>query len=80
VKVDACRSCSAPIVWCVSERGARAPMNAEPSPDGTFALREEGSVVIATFVRSEHVGPGRPLHTSHFAVCPDKARWRKPRK
>lgn len=80
MKTDTCRACSAPLIWCVTDRGARAPMNATPDPTvaAGFALREDGAHVVATWVRREHVGD-RPLHTSHFADCPAAKSFRRTR-
>lgn len=76
MKTSSCKGCGEPVIWTVTDRGARAPMDAEPSSEGTFSLREEGSDVIATYVRK---GSHPELHTSHFATCADAASFRRKR-
>lgn len=76
-KIDRCRACQAPIVWAQTSSSGRAmPVDAEPSPDGTFAL------VHTTKGKWIAVHVGKPVqneerHTSHFAKCPAAASFRK---
>lgn len=70
--VSRCRSCRAKIIWTLTERGSRMPVDFDPSPEGNVAIRprEDGGweSVIA--------GPLEPVEgctavrrTSHFATC-----------
>lgn len=68
----ACRSCGAWIVWAVTEKGKRMPV--EPSDGGNIFLKESlfDEPPTATVVE-----PGKGTHASHFATCPDAPEWRK---
>ena len=86
---DECRSCGAPIIWAVTERGKKMPVDAErtETPEGRrgnvrLRLGQAGEVV------SEIVGVGHALplfpethgtHTSHFVTCGGShaKKWRK---
>ncbi len=70
-----CRTCEAPIVWALTQNGKKMPLDAEPSAEGTFVLMN-GSTWRA---KPEDIAVHRPLHTSHFATCPDRDQHRKPR-
>jgi hypothetical protein len=78
LRVQACRSCSAPIVWALTERGKRMPVDAEPSADGNIVLiapddpRDEPVARIAGLAdRTEE------RHRSHFVTCPQASSWRR---
>lgn len=36
----ACRSCGAPIVWAITSRGERIPLNPEPVEEGRFVIED----------------------------------------
>jgi hypothetical protein len=63
------------MAWAKTDKGRIIPMDALPSPDGTFAF------VTPELVRFIPVADraGYALHTSHFATCPfaDKHRREK---
>ena len=74
---DTCRSCNAPIIWAVTERGRDMPVNAEPSPDGSIQLLEhESSTPLARVLKVADRFGKTNLHRSHFADCPDAPKWR----
>jgi hypothetical protein len=74
-----CEGCPALVVWAVHERtGNRMPMNAEPTPTGTWLLQHKqvGQPPLAHWVpKGERTGD--VLFTSHFATCPAAKRFRK---
>jgi hypothetical protein len=79
MKLDHCRSarCEAPIIWTVTARGKRMPVDADPvvAPRG-FRLDEvDGGDVLATFVVAP--APGERLYVSHYATCPDADGFRR---
>lgn len=81
--VEHCDSprCEARIVWAVTDRGKRMPVDADPSPaDGNIKLsvRYTGPEPLAT-VLSAAARFGLTLRTSHFATCPDADRFRRRR-
>jgi hypothetical protein len=76
--VDACRSCTARIVWATTKHDRLMPVDAAPTEKGNVELAPGslGRGVVATVL----TGPsllGGPLYTSHFATCPDGPAWRK---
>jgi len=73
--MSVCRSCEAEIEWAQTDAGKMMPLDAKPTDDGTFVL-------IGGKTRKANQGDlelRRPLHTSHFATCPNAAQHRKPR-
>lgn len=72
--ITECRSCHGPIVWCLTERGKRMPVDAVPVESGTFVkvATQDGSPVM-----SARHAPEGARYTSHFATCPDAADWRR---
>lgn len=67
IKTDRCRSCGAEIVWLVTKKGKRIPVDAE-----TVDLELDELPVFE---------PRRSLmwtvaHRSHFATCPEADTWR----
>lgn len=73
-----CKSCSAPVVWCITERGNDMPVDAAPAAGGNLAVepRELGRP-FARVVDAKHAFGRKDLHTSHFATCPHAGRWRR---
>lgn len=76
-----CRSCGAPVIWTVTERGKRMPVDAEPTPDGNIRLEQStgGAPLTAVYLPS---GTGSLLaagerYTSHFATCEQAGEWRR---
>jgi hypothetical protein len=61
-----CKSCSAHVLWVVTESGARMPLDAEP--ERRFVV-DSGTNPMRARVRNTYV--------SHFATCPNAERWRK---
>ena len=74
-----CRSCGAPIVWTITERGKRMPIDPQPDPAGNLTITPDpvgigdGVVPRATFTRDS--GDGR-RYLSHFTTCPHAAAHR----
>lgn len=80
-----CRSCQAPIVWCVTAKNRRMPVDVEPSKGDrhatgllTLTTDETGVPLALPATPFERAGD-EPLHTSHFATCPNASRHRSPR-
>lgn len=66
-----CRSCDAPIIWTVTEKGKKMPVDAGPIDGGDFDLAD-GDPPTAVFVGSPHGS-----YSSHFATCDHADSWRK---
>lgn len=61
--ITECRSCKASIVWLWTKNDKKAPVNAD-----SLAVTDD---------KLTEFDPKR--HISHFATCPNAARYRKPR-
>ena len=74
--MSACRSCQAEILWLANlTTGRRAPIDAQPVPDGNIVVRGGHYQVLAGQQRQDAIGRGVPLHTSHFVGCPQAPAW-----
>lgn len=77
--VSACRSCGAPLLWVITDGGKRMPLDADPTPAGTFVVADRDRDAL----RVSYVAPDAlliddpPRYVSHYATCPDADRWRK---
>ena len=75
-----CKSCGAPVVWAVTPRGKRTPLDAVTSPDGNVELLPDGSVRVLGPLDAEAARlAGAELYLSHFATCPAAAAHRRRR-
>lgn len=71
-----CRSCSAPIVWTVTSKGKRMPVDAEPGFAGKFkVVPSDDGEWQAAYDPGPACIPDR--HTSHFSTCDRPNEWRK---
>lgn len=78
--VAACGSCGAPVVWALHVRTLKpAPIDAEPSADGNCVLHATGRYAIVPGDVLEGMRRNLiPLHTNHFATCPNAEKHRRP--
>jgi hypothetical protein len=75
---EPCRSCAAPIIWTVTAAGKPMPVDAEPAAGGNLALEVDDKGTVRSRVVAPHLTFGRKdLRLSHFARCPDAAKWRR---
>lgn len=73
-----CKSCQALVIWCVTEKGNRMPVDAEPVMVARgFRLIEARTtdVVLATYTADPV--PDERLWVSHFSTCPDAVQHRR---
>ncbi|HUT56645.1 MAG TPA: hypothetical protein VNA25_02095 [Phycisphaerae bacterium] len=61
--IQACHSCGRAIVWEVTFKGARVPL--DHPPEKRYVRNDEGKMVIVD------------TWLSHFATCPQAQDWRK---
>jgi len=90
-KLAHCRTCRAPIVWALTQKGNREPLDFEPVADGNIEVvdwtrtpeEDEWTPVVRHLKKGElDVLPGFDVpdrYKSHFATCSDPAKHRKPR-
>lgn len=81
-----CRACNADIVYAQTNkreagRPVQMPVDVRPSTTGNVFLSLEGGQLHAGVVgKNQAAGmrdAGQTLHLSHFATCPQAARFRK---
>ena len=76
-----CRSCGAPMLWSLTERGRRMPLDPDPytgdDPRGLFVLRTDGERAPLAIAVPPDAFPGEPLYRSHFTTCPQHDEWRR---
>lgn len=65
--ITACRSCGASVFWVKSTLGKNMPLNATP----------ERRFVIVTSPDGVSYAQQQDTYVSHFATCPDAAKWRQ---
>lgn len=81
--MEKCRSCGAKIIWAVTEKGRRMPIDPQPVGRGNIQLRQQPPLPpLAVYLGQDtiaHLPPGQleRLLTSHFATCPQANKWRK---
>jgi hypothetical protein len=67
--MSACRSCGAPIFFAKTTTGGTMPLDEQPE-NRVVLDASAGEPPVARVVRT---------YTSHFATCPDAARFRRPK-
>ena len=80
-----CRSCYSDVIWTITERGERMPVNIDPEPNGNLILSNRAGRTNAP--SAIYVGKPDPealfdeyegqRYISHFATCPQKKQWRR---
>lgn len=65
--VKTCRSCGAEIIWTVTRKGKKMPVDAETTQHGKFLLQPSDvkNTPLAVFVSEQEQYTG-PRYTSHF--------------
>lgn len=77
---EVCRSCKAPIRWCVTAGGAVMPVDLEPAANGNLRLeRKPADLPRVVVVPAGYRVDGEPLYLSHFATCEFAAEHRRRR-
>jgi hypothetical protein len=76
-RLDACRSCGAPIVWATTPDGKSMPVDGPLTHGGNVVLSidDHGKVSAVVLDQESLFGDG-PRHLSHFATCLDAESWR----
>lgn len=68
-----CSSCGAIVVWVVTGKGARMPLDPVPVPNGNVVRTGEQTV--------RYLKPGEAFagnrYVSHFSSCPDASSHRR---
>jgi hypothetical protein len=73
--VSSCAACGAQIIWRETPAGKTMPVDANPAPEGNVLI--EGSKCLVLGPLEVQARESGDLHLSHFATCPQAARFRK---
>ncbi len=83
-KVVKCRSCGAAIIWAITARGVRMPLDAMPDPAKGNQIIEldapegiDGPQTWRCRAASMLLDAGQDRYMPHHATCPDGRRWRR---
>jgi hypothetical protein len=68
-----CKACGAPMIWVRTAKGKMMPLDAEPTPDGTWGIGEDG---VAYHQEPSDLFAGM-LRKSHYATCPAASLFRR---
>lgn len=73
-----CRSCGAPVIFLLMNTGNTMPIDPGPVPNGNIVVE----LGVGRVLKKADARPpeGTALFRSHFATCPDAARFRHKRK
>ena len=73
-----CRSCGAAIMWAITDKGRRIPLDVKPVENGNIALVDRG---VLLYPLAQYVKPNTSVlrHVSHFSTCKDAKKWRRNR-
>lgn len=83
-----CRSCHAPVIWAVTKKGKREPVDAAPVENGNIVLfddrlgpDEQGRAQILAHHLGKNSGGamdlGEDKYVSHWFTCPHAKDWRR---
>jgi len=87
---DVCRACKAPILWAITKDGKRAPITADPTPNGNVLVYRDRLKALASslpadtlhartfagFALDELRAQEVPMRLNHFADCPEADTFR----
>lgn len=76
-EIEPCPLCDAPIVWALDDRVAWVPVDVEPHPAGTHALRPMWGAPPRAVKPSAKLAFGAKLRQLHDKTCPKGDTLRK---
>jgi hypothetical protein len=72
-----CSSCGAEIIWAITERGARMPLDPIPAATGNIQLVGERAYMFSMAQLSKFSDEDKAgLRQTHFVTCPNASRHR----
>ena len=80
-----CRSCGASIIWAITQRGVRIPLDAEPNPIKGNTMIDPETIIVNGHAeeqwRARQVAPlldgAQTRYMPHHATCPQGRSWRR---
>lgn len=75
--MEKCRSCKAEILWVITQKGKRMPVDKEPTENGNLELHDQGQYRPPLAIVHSVKAPGVLRYISHFATCPQSKQHRK---
>lgn len=72
-------SCGAEILFARTAKGKLIPIEVCPAEDGNLLLTITDTGLEARYITGSEQLPDwkEPRYKSHFATCPDSAKWRR---
>ena len=79
-----CDGCAAPLIWCHTPTGARAPIDRDPTTEGNvLLLRHTVLGILAIQLTKDMLDQARKqgveLRLNHFINCPNRAQFARGR-
>ena len=74
-----CKSCGRPIIFALTAKGRRMPLDADPVAGGNVLVTQDGDDLHAAVVDPVSQPVTRLLYRSHFVSCPNAAQHRRAR-
>jgi hypothetical protein len=74
-----CRYCHEEILWAVTEKSHRIPLDPRPKPNGNIMLEFQADGTPIATVLGDPSKASSPLWLAHFASCPGAQKARRKR-
>lgn len=76
-----CSDCGAPIIWLLTVKNNRMPVDANPDPERGNVIRQgDRAGVLGPRQAAGARKAGTPMRTHHAVTCPYASRWQNPRR
>ena len=72
-----CKSCEARILWVLTSKGSKMPLDPEPVADGNMVVEPGGTLRTVKKKDANAIPFETPRYKSHFATCKFAASHRK---
>jgi hypothetical protein len=69
--------CGAPIIWCITNKGNKTPIDAGISPEGAWRIEGPEIAPVAVYVAAGERAGRHDLHTTHWATCAARDAFKK---
>lgn len=82
-EIAECSACKAWMLWAISPKGARSPIDFQPTEEGNVLLLSPSglgellAVTLSGGALARARNAGLQLRTSHWATCPNPEQFRR---
>lgn len=79
MRTSRCKQCNAPIIWARNDAGKWAPVDADPTDQGTHVLMgwDDPPTAVACGAGELAFDELRDRYTLHFVTCPSTRAYRR---